>query len=214
MVHPTVSSWDLVRELLSSLWQWLLWSPDQQAPFLESLLPVLWCALPSKPEPWEQPFTLKPRCLDRGRALGRGLPVTLLPALCHLLKLNLQLFCRESANIDGYQTESPLCAQGPNLYTAQMWKGIHPRLWMSGPQVCTTMDTKCLIVLVCQRYPCYILRNTWSHRASSLSNILTPQMWRERSAQLMSPPLTHGSENTSMDPRAKPSMATVRANQP
>lgn len=56
--HSAVNSCDLVRELLSALWQWLLWKAWQTGSHSLRVFSILWCILSSNPGPWEQPLTL------------------------------------------------------------------------------------------------------------------------------------------------------------
>lgn len=116
--------------------------------------------------------------LWRGLFLRTTCPIA--PTLCHLLQLNPPPLCSRICQQEmATKLRAPFVHEDPTC-AILMWKGTHPRFWMSGFEVCTIIDKNALLWRSARGILCYILRNTWSHRAISLSDILTPQMWRKK----------------------------------
>lgn len=123
---------------------------QKRFPLRLHILKILCCTLPFYPRPWRG---LLHSCISLAQFWGglvlRTWESALLPTLCHLLQLNPQLCCARICQ-QGIAVilRAPFVHEDPAGAVLRR-QGSHPRFWMSGLEVCTTTDTKRLIVTVC-----------------------------------------------------------------
>ena len=151
---------------------------QKRFPFRLRMLKILCSTLPFHPWPWEQTTSqLHFFSTVLGKTDSKDLGVCAAPyPLPFTTMANPQPLCARMCQQGiAVRLRAPFVHEDP-AGAVLMRQGSHPRFWTSRLEVCTTTAQNVSLWRSARGILRYILRITWSHRAISLRNILTPQM--------------------------------------